>query len=72
MFNNVKNLWYRYQACKFAAIAIAPRLAEIETPCPILWSATVFFEEYLRYGAKETQADFGPSEPVELKSVKGE
>jgi hypothetical protein len=37
--------------------------------CPKLWSTVVFFEKYICDGAEETADDFGPKEPVALKSV---
>jgi len=35
-----------------------------------LWALTVFFEEYMRKGADETQADWGPKDPVDLSLVR--
>jgi hypothetical protein len=29
----------------------------------------VFFEQYIRYGSDRTREDFGPKDPVELKSM---
>jgi hypothetical protein len=36
----------------------------------IVWSLTVFFEEYMRKGATETRADFGPKDPIDLGIVR--
>lgn len=39
--------------------------------CQRLWSASVFFEQYMLEGADGTQDDFGPKDAVELKAVNG-
>jgi hypothetical protein len=37
--------------------------------CPRIWSVTVFFESYMTHGSEWTSDEFGPKEPVELKTV---
>ena len=51
-----------------AAVAIQNHTDEDEI-APRVWSLTVFFEAYMWDGAAGTAADFGPKEPVELRSV---
>jgi len=58
--------WYRWQACKLAAQA----LANHETGK--VFSLAVFFETYMLEGANGTEKDFGPADPVELKVVSDE
>ena len=60
--------WYRWQACKLAAQAIGCR-QENEAPAPLIWSLATFFECYLLGGSEGTIEDFGPKEPVVLKTV---
>jgi hypothetical protein len=36
---------------------------------PLLWSTTVFFDRYLLLGADGTIDDFGPREPIQLRSI---
>jgi hypothetical protein len=60
----------RREACRLAAHAVR----KIEPTndgsyAPILWSLTVFFENYLITGADGTMDDFGPKEPATLKAV---
>lgn len=58
----------RRDACRLAAQAF--RMTDAETSyTPLLWSMTVFFEEYLRHGSAHTLADFGPKEPVALREA---
>jgi hypothetical protein len=70
MFYRLFGWWYRWQACKLAALTMSNRHNEDEGICPNLWSAAVFFELYLLNGANETQEEFGPKEPIELKEIK--
>lgn len=67
-FYRICGWWYRWQACKLAAVAMAARpLGEPITP--LLWSMTVFFEQYMIEGADATFDNFGPKTPVDLKAV---
>lgn len=63
--------WVRWQACKMAARVMQGQGmgSDTEGCCPKLWSCTVFFEKYICDGANETADDFGPKEPIVLKSV---
>lgn len=61
--------WFRWQACKLAALAFSRHEPDGEGICPRLWSTTVFFETYMLEGASNTLEDFGPKQPVELKAV---
>lgn len=70
MFNRVFRFWVRREACKMAAEAAKGPWSAGRDVSHLLWSLTVFFEEYMVKGAVETQADFGPKEPVELGIVK--
>lgn len=56
----------RELACKYAAMLMGN---DHDSPDwgQRLWSATVFFEEYLDKGASGTRDDFGPKDPTELK-----
>lgn len=70
MFNRLFGWWVRWQACKMAAQVVAGwNNGPDEGITPRIWSVTVFFENYICEGAKGTQEDFGPKEPVELKEV---
>lgn len=60
--------WYRWQACKMAATSIQGEILNGDV-CQRLWSATVFFERYMRFGGDGTLEDFGPKEPIILKPV---
>lgn len=60
--------WYRWQACKMAALAIQNHTDKDEI-APRVWSLTVFFEKYMCEGAEGTAADFGPKKPVQLEIV---
>jgi hypothetical protein len=60
--------WFRWQACKMAAISIQGQILNGDV-CQRLWSATVFFEKYMLDGADGTAEDFGPKDPIVLKSV---
>ncbi len=63
--------WYRWQACKMAAIVFSNRQhGSDEAVSPMIWSVTVFFESYMIDGADGTLEDFGPKEPTELKVQK--
>jgi len=62
--------WVRWQACKMAAQVMQGRVNGDEAITPLVWSLTVFFEQYLRGGADNTLADFGPKEAIQLKEVK--
>lgn len=55
-------------ACQCAAQAICCR-QDGEAPVPMLWSMAVFFETYILEGSAGTSEEFGPSDPVELKTV---
>jgi hypothetical protein len=64
--------WYRWQACKLAAIVVSGwNNGPDEGITPRLWSVTVFFENYMMEGADSTREDFGPKEPIELQRVQG-
>ena len=56
--------WYRWQACKCAAAA-----RRDDDDGSKVWSYAVFFESYMLAGAEGTERDFGPKDPVSLKSV---
>jgi hypothetical protein len=60
--------WYRWQACKCAAAAVAS-IRDDDRLGERLFSYAVFFETYMLEGAEGTQAYFGPKEPVHLKVV---
>ena len=60
--------WVRWQACKMTAVAMQNH-SEEDSLTPRAWSLAVFFESYMREGSEGTREDFGPKEPVELKSV---
>jgi hypothetical protein len=60
--------WVRREACKMAALAIQNHTDE-DHICPRVWSLATFFESYMHYGSEGTQEEFGPKEPVGLKSV---
>jgi hypothetical protein len=60
--------WYRWQACKCAAMAMAS-MRDDDSPAERVWSYTVFFEQYMLKGSEGTLADFGPKDPVQLKAV---
>lgn len=63
--------WYRWQACKMAARSIQGQGADTDAEIvPRMWSLAVFFESYMVHGAEWTKDDFGPKEPVDLKTVK--
>jgi len=62
--------WFRWQACKLAALAVNGwNNGADEGITPRLWSVTVFFEMYMTGGSAATHEDFGPKEPVELREV---
>jgi hypothetical protein len=61
--------WYRWQACKYAAAAMAS-LREDEEAGRRVWSYAVFFERYMIVGAEGTREDFGPKDPIELRLAK--
>lgn len=63
--------WYRWQACKMAARVMQAQGmgTDNEGPTPRIFSITVYFEQYMLEGEDGTADDFGPKEPVELKSV---
>jgi len=56
--------WYRWQACKCAAATMRADDDPVK-----LWSYAVFFETYMLDGAGGTEREFGPKDPVSLKSV---
>lgn len=58
----------RMKACECAAVALSGKLTE-EGISPLVWSLTVFFENYILTGSHGTRKEFGPSDPVELKEV---
>lgn len=72
MLYRIFGWWYRWQACKLAAVAMQGTAFEggERTLMPITWSLTVFFETYMLEGADGTSKEFGPKEPVELKAEK--
>jgi hypothetical protein len=52
--------WIRLAACKLSAQAL--RATDVgDGYAPRIWSLTVFYEQYLLYGAAGTEDDFGPS-----------
>lgn len=57
----------RIVACELAALVMSGR--GDETPVPMIWSLTVFFEEYITKGAPGTAKNFGPKKPAKLKLV---
>jgi len=57
----------RTEACRMAAQVMAGRPGD--TPAPLLWSLSVFFEMYIAQGCDATAEDFGPKKPVKLKAV---
>ena len=62
--------WYRWQACKMTAHVMSGWTIDREAAIsPHIWSMAVFFEEYMLHGAANTQEDFGPKDPIELKQV---
>ena len=65
--------WYRWQACKMAAQVMQGQGLgnDKDGPCPRLWSATVFFENYMMEGADATAEEFGPTPPIELDIIWG-
>lgn len=71
MFYRVFGWWVRWQACKMAAHVMQGQGmgTDIDGPTPRIWSLTVFFEKYICAGCDGTAEDFGPKEPVILKSV---
>jgi hypothetical protein len=64
-------LWIRWQACRMAAQCLQGDLMNGDV-CQRLWSATVFFELYMRHGGDGTKDDFGPKDAVQLQTVKEE
>lgn len=64
--------WYRWQACKLTAQAVAGWDPAETGITPRIWCLAVFFEEYMLKGAALTREDFGPKEPVELKPILAE
>lgn len=71
LFYRVFGYWIRKEACRLAARAF--RESDSEHFSPRMWSMTVFFERYLLHGADATEEDFGPKDPVMLRSLeKGE
>lgn len=70
VFRQILGFWVRWQACKMAAHLMSGRNERSdEGIAPAIWSATVFFEIYLREGASGTMDEFGPKEPVKLNAV---
>jgi hypothetical protein len=61
----------RREACRLAAQAVQGPWSKDRDIAHLLWSLTVFFEDYMLKGAANTQEDFGPKEPVELGLVRG-
>lgn len=59
----------RREACRLAAITLQGQGNEGEL-CPRLWSITVFYEQYMRKGARRTQKDFGPKKPIKIIALK--
>ncbi len=59
----------RIKACELAAAVMAHRTDE--RLVPQLWSAVVFFENYIDEGASGTRKAFGPKKPRKLKIVRG-
>lgn len=71
MFYCLFGWWIRWQACQMAARVMQGQGmgTEEDGPTPRVWSLSVFFEKYILEGASGTADDFGPKEPVELKSI---
>lgn len=61
----------RREACRLAAKAAQGPWSAGRDTSHLLWSLTVYFENYMLHGADKTQDDFGPKEPVELGIVRG-
>ena len=62
--------WYRWQACKMAALVMSNRNhPDDRSLAPIAWSMAVFFELYMTTGADGTSEEFGPKDPTELREV---
>lgn len=61
--------WVRWQSCKMAAQVMQGRANGDEAITPLVWSLTVFFENYIHGGSAATREDFGPKEPVNLATV---
>ena len=59
----------RIKACELASVVMSGR-SDIEGLCPLLWSVTVFFENYINEGSAGTLKDFGPKKPAKLKVAK--
>lgn len=59
----------RVKACELAAACMAGK-GDADPIMPRLWSLTVFFEQYITFGAAGTSKDFGPKKPAKLKVVK--
>ncbi len=57
----------RQKACKYAAIVLSTRKDE-DTLAPLAFSLAVFFESYIAGGSEATAKDFGPKQPVKLRS----
>ena len=55
----------RLEACRLAAQAAQGQCGDGPV-AQRLWSLCIFFERYLRSGAKGTEEDFGYKEPVSL------
>lgn len=70
LISRLFGFWVRREACRLASNAIRGSWAEERNAANTLWALTVFFEEYMRKGADETQADWGPKDPVDLSLVR--
>ena len=69
-FKRLLGFWIRREACRMAAEAVRGPWSEGRDVAHLLWSLTVFFEEYMRKGAVATRADFGPKDAVDLGIVR--
>lgn len=59
----------RAKACKMAAEVLGGAGPVMDGWAPVIWSLSVFFEQYMATGAKGTRKDFGPRKAKVLKLV---
>lgn len=57
----------RIEACRLAAEAFNSPAMTGTNAANDLWCLAVFFETYIRDGAKGTRKDFGPKGPAKLR-----
>lgn len=58
----------RTEACRLAALIMAGR--PDDSPAPLIWSLSVFFEKYIMEGCEATVKEFGPKRPTRLRVAK--